>query len=175
MVLVVDHKDTVLGTMPKTDAHRQGILHRAFSVFVFNSAGNLLLQRRADHKYHSGGLWTNTCCSHPAAGTDIYAQAVSRTRQEMGITPDRMRHVGSVIYRADLDRGMVEHEFDHIFVGYSDQMPDPNPDEVSGYLYMPFPEVRKAVSVVPGEFTVWFRIIMEHLGDAIGDNIFAGA
>lgn len=175
MVLIVDHNDKVLGTMPKMEAHRHGVLHRAFSVFVFNSDGNMLLQRRADHKYHSGGLWTNTCCSHPLTDTDITLQAALRTRQEMGLTPDRMKHIGNLIYRAELDCGMVEHELDHIYVGYSDQIPEPDPDEVSGYLYMPLPELRKALSIVPNEFTIWFRLIMEHFGDVIGANTFAGA
>jgi isopentenyl-diphosphate delta-isomerase len=125
-VVLVDAFDNDIGTMGKMEAHQVGALHRAFSVFVFNSSGELLLQRRAIDKYHSGNLWTNTCCSHPRAGEPTLDAAHRRLREEMGMACD-LTDMFSFTYRTEFDDGLIEHEIDHVFVGYSDEAPNPVP------------------------------------------------
>lgn len=161
MVLLVDGDDKPLGTMAKMEAHRQGVLHRAFSVFIFDSSGRMLLQRRASGKYHSAGLWTNACCSHPLADDDITVQAVRRTREEMGITPAGLHEIGTMRYDSVLDKGMIENELDHIMVGYSDETPHPDPEEVAECACISLEGVKRALSANPAAFTVWFRRIVE--------------
>jgi isopentenyl-diphosphate delta-isomerase len=127
-VILVDSNDAPIGTMEKLEAHQKGALHRAFSVFAFNGRGELLLQRRAPHKYHSAGLWTNTCCSHPAPGEDTEAAAHRRLQEEMGFDCP-ITHIGSLTYRTEFANGLIEHEFDHIFIGRFDGQPVLNPEE----------------------------------------------
>lgn len=171
MVLLVDTNDVPLGTMPKMEAHREGALHRAFSVFVFNSRGEMLLQRRAAGKYHSAGLWTNTCCSHPSAEGDMADQARRRTVEEMGINPSELHPVGTLLYRSGFDNGLIENEFDHIFIGYSDEQPSPDPKEVAEYAYVPLKAVLEAVEADPESFTVWFRTIVDRLREVLEAEI----
>ena len=164
-VVLVDSDDRPLGTMEKLQAHRQGVLHRAISVFVFNRNGELLLQRRAIGKYHSGGLWANTCCSHPRPEEPIGQAAVRRLREEMGMACD-LEPRFAFVYRSELDGGLIEHEFDHVFVGYADAEPDPDPSEVSGWRYASPDAIREELEQDPGQFTSWFRICFESAVDA---------
>ena len=120
-VVLVNTLDEPQGTMEKMAAHEKGVLHRAFSVFILNSKGELLLQQRAHHKYHSGGLWTNTCCSHPRDGEDVIDAGIRRLQEEMGMRC-QLEPKFSFVYRADLDHGMTEHELDHVLIGYSDSI-----------------------------------------------------
>lgn len=154
-VVLVDTADRPLGTAAKLDAHREPVLHRAFSVFVFDPQGSLLLQQRARGKYHSGGLWTNTCCGHPRPGEDTAAAAERRLREEMGIAC-ALRHAGWFVYRADVGAGLVEHELDHVFVGFSEREPHPDPAEVAGWRRVAAADLRRELDDRPGRFTVWF-------------------
>jgi len=156
-VVLVDPEDHPLGTMEKMEAHRRGALHRAFSVFVFNSSGELLLHRRALKKYHSGGLWTNTCCSHPRPDESVVDAAQRRLVEEMGMRC-QLEPKFSFVYRADLDHGMIEHELDHVLIGYSDVPPKPNPEEVRDIRYMPVHEVQADLAAHPDKYTAWFKI-----------------
>ena len=150
--------------MEKQEAHIKGLLHRAFSVFIFNDKNELLLQRRALKKYHSGGLWTNTCCSHPRAGESVIEAGKRRLVEEMGMQC-QLEKGFDFIYRSELDSGLVEHEFDHVLFGISDVSPTPNPDEVEGYRYVNFNDLRSEMSANPEGFTTWFRICFERAAD----------
>lgn len=159
MVILVDREDNPVGTAPKLEAHEKGLLHRAVSVLLFNSRGELLIQRRAAGKYHSGGLWANTCCTHPEVGEQSLAAAARRLREELGITA-RLTPLKTFIYRARLENGLTEHELDHVFVARSDQMPSPDPSEVSACRYLPLPLLREEMRRHPERYAVWFRIIV---------------
>jgi isopentenyl-diphosphate Delta-isomerase len=161
-VILVDAEDREQGVLEKSRAHREGRLHRAFSVFVFGSNGTMLLQRRALDKYHSGGLWTNTCCSHPRPGESTAAAAHRRLQEEMGFDC-ALEETHTFVYRAALDHGMHEHELDHVLVGRSDAIPRPMPDEVMDWGYFAVQWIWKRLGERPDEFTVWFRIAMEEL------------
>ncbi|MDH4045248.1 MAG: isopentenyl-diphosphate Delta-isomerase [Gemmatimonadota bacterium] len=158
--MLVDARDRVVGSAPKLDAHRSGMLHRAFSVFVFDAEGSLLLQQRARRKYHSGGLWTNTCCGHPRPGETTVVAARRRLREEMGIACT-LEEAGSFLYRAEVGGGLVEHELDHVLVGYSRDEPVPDPLEVAGWRRVQIPEVYREVTRVPARFTAWFTRAFE--------------
>src|SRR5215470_11031187 len=119
-IILVDEKDRSIGVMEKLEAHRKGLLHRAFSVFIFNSKGEMLLQQRSDEKYHSGGLWTNACCSHPAPGEDINTAAIRRLNEELGFTTS-LTKIFDFIYQSSFENGLTEHEFDHVFIGLHDE------------------------------------------------------
>lgn len=164
MVILVDSNDNTIGQMPKMEAHEKGMLHRAFSVLIFNSNGELLLQRRAVGKYHSGGLWTNTCCSHPQPGQDIAIAAVKRLQEEMGIRANIDYH-SCFMYRTELDHGLQEYEFDHIYTGRSDELPVLNPDEVMEYKYLSPEKVSEDMLKNPETYSVWFKIIWHKLMD----------
>lgn len=161
-IILVDEADQVLGSMGKQEAHEQGLLHRAFSVFLFNSKGEMLLQQRADEKYHSPGLWTNTCCSHPFYGERLEEAVHRRLMEEMGLQCD-VQFVFQFQYRADLDQGMIEHELDHVFIGVTDDIPFPDPKEVKDWKYWPLEELVSAVKEHPSLFTVWFRLSIERV------------
>lgn len=161
MVILVDEHDKAIGEMEKMQAHRLGLLHRAFSVFILNNKGQILLQQRAFSKYHSGGLWTNTCCSHPFPGEEIRQAAERRLQEEMGIGNVSLIHSGSFIYKADLDQGLIEHEFDHVFYGYCDNDPVLNREEAEAFRWINPGELRRELNDNPEQFTVWFRIIAE--------------
>lgn len=159
-VILVDERDNELGLMEKMEAHRKGILHRAFSVFVLNSAGELMMQQRAFHKYHSGGLWTNTCCSHPRHEEEVEAAAHRRMNEEMGFDCP-LEKVLDFVYRAEFDNDMIEHEFDHLFVGYSEEEPVINPDEVAAWKWMSLEDINRDIRENPMRYTAWFKIIYD--------------
>ncbi|MFT5822704.1 MAG: isopentenyl-diphosphate delta-isomerase [Crocinitomix sp.] len=159
-VILVDTEDNPIGLMEKMEAHEKGLLHRAFSVFVFNDKNELLLQQRALHKYHSGGLWTNTCCSHPRDGEGLVEAGTRRLNEEMGfeceITP-----VLSFIYKAELDNELTEHEFDHVLIGKYNADPQPNPDEVSNWKFVDLKILAEDLNQNPDHYTIWFQKIFE--------------
>lgn len=159
-VILVDTNDNEKGTLEKFEAHRQGVLHRAFSVFLFHPNGDLLLQQRNPAKYHSGGLWTNTCCSHPRPGEAVKAAAQRRLREEMGLDVP-LQDGFSFIYRAELDHDLIEHELDHVFFGTSEATPHPDPAEVSAWKWISAEELRRDMEEHPEQYTAWFRIIFE--------------
>jgi len=165
-VILVDENDQPTGTMSKLEAHQKGELHRAFSVFIFNDEHEMLLQRRAADKYHSGGLWTNTCCSHPFPGEETATAAVRRLGEEMGFTTD-LEFVTSFIYKAELDQGLHEHEFDHVYIGRYNAAPDPDPNEASEWKYMGLDALEQDLAANPERYTVWFRIIFSAVKDRI--------
>ena len=156
LLVLVDPMDRAIGTMEKLAAHEQGLLHRAFSLFVFNSKNELLLQRRAVGKYHSGGLWTNTCCSHPRPEEDTAKAVTRRLYEEMGMSCD-VTHGFSFIYKAAFGNGLIEHELDHVYFGWSDERPVPNTEEVVSYRYLSLEQVENEIHASPEHFTVWFK------------------
>jgi isopentenyl-diphosphate delta-isomerase len=158
-VVLVDEQDNTIGVMEKMEAHRKGLLHRAFSIFLFNDSGQMLLQRRALSKYHSPGLWTNTCCSHPMQGESLDIAASRRLKEEMGMVCT-MTKAFDFIYRADLDNELVEHEFDHVFFGNTNQSPSINQDEVCEWKWMPVFDVYVDVQLNPARYTEWFKIAL---------------
>jgi isopentenyl-diphosphate delta-isomerase len=157
-VILVDESDNEIGVMGKMEAHRTGVLHRAISVFIYNRKGELLMHKRAAGKYHSGGLWTNTCCSHPRPGEDPLAAASRRLGEEMGISC-QLTHAFNFTYKADLGNGLVEHELDYIFTGISDDIPHPDPNEVETWEYINESDIQLELRSNPQLFTEWFRMI----------------
>lgn len=160
-VILVDANDREIGYMEKMEAHRKGLLHRAFSVLVFNSKGEILVQQRADTKYHSAGLWTNTCCSHPRPNEDIQEASARRLREEMGIEA-KPEFAYKFTYRTHLDQDLIEHEVDHVFTALFDGTPTANPREVQSWKFVPVETLRSDVTAHPENYTYWFRLIMEH-------------
>ena len=160
-VILVDKNDNQVGLMPKLEAHEKGVLHRAFSIFIFNSKYELLLQRRASSKYHSGGLWTNTCCSHPREGEDILDAANRRLDEEMGIKTS-LRKVYDFIYKAELDNQLTEHEFDHVFYGVFDNDPILNEDEAEDFKWADMETLNNDIIKNEDNYTVWFKIAFEY-------------
>ncbi|RZL18620.1 MAG: isopentenyl-diphosphate Delta-isomerase [Pedobacter sp.] len=161
-VILVDNEDNVLGTMEKMDAHVLGKLHRAFSVFIFNKDGELLLQQRALEKYHSGGKWTNTCCSHPRLGEDTLDAAHRRLWEEMGMKC-HLQYAFNFTYKAELLDGIEEHEYDHVYFGVSDEFPVPDPEEVSAYKYLSLNLLAKDLKQNPDEYTEWLKICFKQV------------
>lgn len=160
LVILVDEKDNQIGLMPKMEAHEKALLHRAFSVFVFNSKNQLMLQQRALHKYHSPGLWTNTCCSHQRNGETNLEAGRRRLMEEMGFVTD-LNETTSFIYKAPFDNGLTEHELDHILIGYYNDNPRINPDEVENWKWMTLEDVKIDIAANPDLYTAWFKIIFE--------------
>ncbi|MBU4141770.1 isopentenyl-diphosphate Delta-isomerase [Patescibacteria group bacterium] len=156
-IILVDKNDCEIGLGEKLKVHQEGKLHRAFSIFVFNSKGKLMLQQRAKSKYHSGGLWTNTCCSHPRAGEKIESAAHRRLKEEMGFDCE-VKEIFSFIYKAKLDHGLWEYEFDHIFAGKFDGEPKINPEEADGWKWTELSDLKKDILKNPKNYTVWFKI-----------------
>ena len=154
-VILVDADDRETGAAPKLAVHRAGLLHRAFSVFLTDGKGRLLLQRRARAKYHSAGLWTNTCCGHPRPGESTADAAVRRLHEEMRVTCPVV-HVGAFTYRAALGDGLLEHEIDHVFVGRFEGDPDPDPAEADEWRWVPLEDLRRELAEHPHRFTAWF-------------------
>lgn len=159
-VVLVDESDKEIGVMEKIEAHEKALLHRAFSVFIFNASGQMLLQRRALAKYHSGGLWTNTCCSHPGPGEKVQAAAERRLYEELGFTAS-LSKAFDFIYRAAFDNGLTEYEFDHVFIGLFDGAADPNPQEVMAVCWMSMDAVRSDLAARPDVYTEWFKIAFQ--------------
>ena len=160
-VILVDKNDNQVGLMPKLEAHEKGLLHRAFSIFVFKSRYELLLQKRASSKYHSGGLWTNTCCSHPREGEDTLDAANRRLDEEMGIKTS-LRKVYDFIYKAELDNQLTEHEFDHVFYGVCDRDPILNKDEAEDFKWVDMETLNNDIIKNGNNYTVWFKIAFEY-------------
>ena len=161
MVILVDEHDNEIGTMEKMEAHILGKLHRAFSVVIFNAEGQMLLQKRADGKYHSAGLWTNACCSHPKPGEPILSAASRRLKEEMGIKVSPT-FAYKFIYRAELDHDLIEYEYDHVFIGTFNGKPKINLNEVSDWKYVDVASLKRDVIERPNEYTAWFKMIIEH-------------
>ena len=160
-VILVDKNDNQVGLMPKLEAHEKGVLHRAFSIFIFNSKYELLLQKRASSKYHSCGLWTNTCCSHPREGEDTLDAANRRLDEEMGIKTS-LRKVYDFIYKAELDNQLTEHEFDHVFYGVCDNDPILNKDEAEDFKWVDMETLNNDIIKNEDKYTVWFKIAFEY-------------
>jgi len=165
-VILVDSNDRPIGLMEKMEAHEKALLHRAFSVFVLNQNKELMLQRRADHKYHSPGLWTNTCCSHQREKETTLQASHRRLQEEMGFDTD-LEVKFSFIYKAEFDNGLTEHEYDHVVLGFYEDAPVINPDEVGAWKWMAIEEVKKDVQNAPENYTPWFRIIFEKFYDKL--------
>jgi isopentenyl-diphosphate Delta-isomerase len=167
-VILVDENDQAIGICEKMEAHEKGLLHRAFSVFVFNDKGEMLLQRRALSKYHSPGLWTNTCCSHPRENESVEEAAHRRLKEEMGFDC-QLEEVFSFTYNAAFSNGLIEHEFDHVLIGKYDSSPLLNTEEAAEYKWISIKEVLREAEENPNNFTEWFKIILpklvEHLKD----------
>ena len=159
-VILVDNNDNQIGLMPKLEAHEKGVLHRAFSVFIFNNHGELMLQRRALTKYHSPGLWTNTCCSHQRDGESNISSGKRRLNEEMGFDTELFEKT-SFIYKAKFDNGLTEHEFDHVLVGSYNHSPMINSNEVDSWKWMSIENVKKDIKDYPNNYTAWFKIIFE--------------
>ena len=161
-IVLVDENDKEIGIGEKLKIHREGKLHRAFSILVFNSKGELLLQKRAKNKYHSVGLWTNTCCSHPLPKESLEKAARRRLKEEMGfICP--LKKFFAFIYGTKLDNDLFEYEYDHILVGKFDGEPKPNPKEVSDWKWMKIENLEKDIRTLPETYTAWFRILLEQI------------
>jgi isopentenyl-diphosphate delta-isomerase len=168
-VVLVNQDDRPLGTLEKMEAHERGVLHRAFSVFVFNQAGEMLLQQRAEDKYHSPGLWSNTVCSHPRINEVVIQAAHRRLVEEMGFDCE-LKEVFSFIYKADVGDGLTEHEFDHVFFGTTDALPKPNPEEVDAWKYMSLEDVQADILAHPDAYTVWFKIALKQVKKHLGSQ-----
>lgn len=161
-VILVDENDQEIGLMEKQEAHEKGLLHRAFSIFIFNSQNELLLQQRASSKYHSPGLWTNTCCSHPRKNESVLDASIRRLNEEMGFQTD-LTIKGHLLYKADLVNGLIENEFDYLLVGFSDAQPSINLDEVCAYKYESIAKISEDIKANPELFTEWFKLIVPKL------------
>lgn len=159
-VILVNEKDDQLGLMGKLEAHQKAVLHRAFSVFIFNKKGELLLQQRALSKYHSPGLWTNTCCSHQRDGETNLIAGKRRLNEEMGFSCE-LKEMFWFVYKAPFDNGLTEHELDHVMIGYYDNDPTCNPEEVASYKWMMPEDVKKDIEMNPQRYTEWFKIIFQ--------------
>lgn len=156
-VVLVNEQDEPLGAMEKMEAHKKALLHRAFSVFIFNAKGEMLLQQRALQKYHSAGLWTNACCSHPRPDEDIRDAAMRRLDEELGFTT-ALEKIFTFTYRSEFGNGLTEHEFDHVFIGRYDQVIYPNTEEVSDHCFKTLDEIRADMQSDPGKYTSWFHL-----------------
>ena len=159
-VILVDEQDNQLGLMPKMEAHEKAVLHRAFSVFIFNSKGELMLQQRAANKYHSPLLWTNTCCSHQRDGESNIEAGKRRLVEEMGFEAD-LKEVFSFVYKAPFDNGLTEHELDHVMIGNFDGLPEINHEEVASYKWMMLYAIKEDIELHPNLYTAWFKIIFK--------------
>ncbi|MDD3687624.1 MAG: isopentenyl-diphosphate Delta-isomerase [Bacteroidales bacterium] len=162
-IALVDENDKIIGFAAKDEVHKKGFLHRAFSIFVFNSKNQLLLQKRAVSKYHSGGLLTNTCCSHLVENVDFENYMHQRLREEMGFDCELIFRF-SFTYKIKFDNGLTEYETDHVYTGIWDGIPKPNPDEADGFLWMDFDEVILDVEKTPEKYTYWFREAIKKFG-----------
>ena len=160
-VILVNDQDEQIGLMPKMEAHKKGVLHRAFSVFIFNSKNELMLQQRAAHKYHSPLLWTNTCCSHQRDGETNIEAGTRRLSEEMGFTT-ALKEVTTFIYKAPFDNGLTEHEFDHVMTGFYEMDPVINKEEVEAWKWMPVEAVKSDIESNSEIYTAWFKIIFKN-------------
>lgn len=159
-LILVDEDDCETGSAQKLFIHQQGLRHRAFSIFIFDEHGHLLMQRRAMGKYHSQGLWSNTCCGHPRLGEQTHAAAQRRLFEEMGLTCP-LKKVASLLYREQVSNQLIEHEFDHLFVGLSDVPPQANPEEAMAWAWLPLSDIPGCLAAEPEQYTVWLRRVFE--------------
>jgi isopentenyl-diphosphate delta-isomerase len=159
-VILVNQNDEQIGLMPKLEAHEKALLHRAFSVFILNNDNEIMLQQRASHKYHSPLLWTNTCCSHQREGETNIEAGSRRLYEEMGFKTE-LKELFHFIYKAPFDNGLTEHELDHVMIGYYNESPQINPDEVESWKWMKTEEVKADIEKCPELYTVWFKIIFD--------------
>jgi isopentenyl-diphosphate delta-isomerase len=169
-VILVDTNDEEIGLMPKLEAHQRGALHRAFSIFIFNSNGELMMQKRAFEKYHSGGLWTNTCCSHPITNEFIQKTANIRLMEEMGISCE-LKNISKFIYKAELENGLTEYEYDYLFIGYSNNVASINIKEAIDWKWMKIEDIKKDLILNPELYTAWFKPAFEHVLKHLLENI----
>jgi len=169
MVILVDENDKEIGIEEKMKAHQEGKLHRAFSVFIFNSSGKMLLQKRANGKYHSGGLWTNTCCSHPRPEESIEKAAHRRLKEELGFDCE-LKELSHFIYKAKLDHGLTEHEFDHVFIEKYDGEIIPNKNEVSDTMWISIGALKEEIKKHPENFTEWFKVAFRKFSELSGNQ-----
>lgn len=159
LLVLVDENDNELGVMDKLSIHRSGVLHRAFSLFIFNSRSELLLQQRASVKYHSGGLWSNSCCSHPRLGESVPDALSRRLKEEMGIEcPAHFKF--SFIYKVELENGLMEHELDHVYFGITDERPSPDNAEVQAWKYLSLPALEAEIMHSPEKYSAWLKICL---------------
>ena len=156
-VILVTEKDEAIGTVGKMKAHKEGLLHRAFSVFIFDSKGRMLLQQRSMEKYHGAHLWSNTCCSHPYPGEEVEAAALRRLQEEMGFTTS-LEKLFDFMYRAEVENNLIEHEFDHVFIGNYEGAININKKEVADFCYEEMNRIKWAIEGQPGKFTAWFKL-----------------
>jgi len=156
-VILVDEHDNTVGVMDKMEAHKKGLIHRAFSIFIFNSRGEMLLQQRAFNKYHSAGLWSNSCCSHPYPGEEVGEAAKRRLNEELGFETS-LEKIFDFIYHVSFENGLVENEFDHVFAGYFDGAIKKNPEEVNDYAFRSMGQIREELTNKPENYTEWFKI-----------------
>jgi isopentenyl-diphosphate Delta-isomerase len=168
-LILVDENDVPTGTIDKMEAHEKAMLHRAFSVFIFNSKGDMLLQQRAVNKYHSGGLWTNACCSHPYYGQDTLAAAEKRLQEEMGFTTP-LQKAFEFVYQAAFDNGLTEYEYDHVFTGKYEGEIVPDKNEVEDYCFMSMEAIKNAIQSHPKKYTEWFKIAFPKLEVFLASN-----
>lgn len=159
-VILVNRNDEQIGLMPKLEAHEKAVLHRAFSVFVLNDKNEIMLQQRAQHKYHSPLLWTNTCCSHQRDGETNIQAGSRRLHEEMGFGTE-LKELFHFIYKAPFDNGLTEHELDHVMIGYYNDAPKINTDEVENWKWMDIEDVKNDMQLHPEIYTVWFKIIFD--------------
>lgn len=159
-VILVDENDKQIGVMPKLEAHQKARLHRAFSVFIFNDKNELMLQQRSWQKYHSPGLWTNTCCSHQREGETNEEAGKRRLEEEMGFVTDLKESI-AFIYKAPFDNGLTEHELDHVLIGKYNGVPVINADEVASWKWMTLEDVKLDMKTHPENYTAWFKIIFD--------------
>lgn len=167
---MVDQNDVPLGTIDKMEAHQKALLHRAFSVFIFNSKGQMLLQQRAKNKYHSAGLWTNACCSHPYQEQDTLAAAEKRLQEEMGFTTS-LTKTFEFVYKASFDNGLTEYEYDHVFTGKYDGEIVPDKSEVESFCFMDMDEIKTSIAAHPNKYTAWFKIAFPKLEDYLQQQL----
>ncbi len=160
-VILVDELNNPVGVMEKMEAHRKGVLHRAFSILIYNSKGEMLLQQRADHKYHSGGLWTNACCSHPKPGEEILTAAHRRLKEEINLECD-LKIIGHFIYHHQFEENLFEHEYDFVLKGVCDKEPKEDPEEVKASKWITENELIEDVRLNPDQYTFWFKEIINH-------------
>lgn len=168
-VILVNEKDEPIGLMPKMEAHEKAVLHRAFSVFVLNSKNEIMLQQRAHHKYHSPLLWTNTCCSHQREGETNIQAGSRRLFEEMGFQTD-LKELFHFIYKAPFDNGLTEHELDHVMIGYYNEEPNINTEEVEDWKWMPIEAVKSDIQNNPDLYTIWFKIIFDQFYDFLEEH-----
>ena len=162
-IVLVDEQDNAIDSTDKTTAHQKGLLHRAFSVFIFNDQKQVLLQQRHRDKYHCGGLWTNTCCSHPAPGEPVITAGERRLQEELGFTV-LLQHVGEFIYRAEFDNGLTEHEYDHVLVGhFNGQITDANPTEITATQWLSLSDLQEALAQHPERYTPWLGLALKYV------------